>query len=125
MELNRHVRGHVIVYVDDIMALASDDVRTSLFDRLKQEWKCSDVETVDKHEWIRFCGFELKRHDDGVSLMVGQKSYTAELLKRHDGVTRKHVPCPNWMVRKQMKRMSPLLTYELRKLSRESYFGFQ
>ena len=86
--------GHVIVYFGDIMALAGDDVRTSFFDRLKQEWKCSDVETVDKHEWIRICGFELKRHDDGVSLMVGQKSYTAELLKRHDGVTPKTCPMP-------------------------------
>ena len=40
--------GHVLVYVDDIMALAKDDVRTSFFDVLQQEWKCSDVETVDK-----------------------------------------------------------------------------
>ena len=39
-----------------------------------------------------FCGFELKRHDDGVSLMVGQKSYTAESLKCHEGVSPK--PCP-------------------------------
>ena len=86
--------GHVIVYVDDIMALANDNVRNSFFDRLKKEWKCSDVETVDKNEWIRFCGFELKRHDDGVSLMVGQKSYTAELLKRHEHVSPKSCPMP-------------------------------
>ena len=43
---------------------------------------------------MRFCGFELKRYEDGVSLMVGQKSYTAELLKRHDGVTPKTCPMP-------------------------------
>ena len=42
--------GHVLVYVDDIMALAKDDVRTSFFDVLQQEWKCSDVETVDKND---------------------------------------------------------------------------
>ena len=84
--------GHVLVYVDDIMALAKDDVRQSFFDRLQKEWKCSDVETVDQNNWVRFCGFELKRYGDGVSLMVGQKSYTAELLKRHDGVTPKTCP---------------------------------
>ena len=84
--------GHVLVYVDDIMALAKDDVRKSFFDRLQQEWKCSDVETVDQNNWVRFCGFELKRYGDGVSLMVGQKSYTAELLKRHDGVAPKTCP---------------------------------
>ena len=46
--------GHVLVYVDDIMALAKDDVRNSFFDRLQQEWKCSDVETVDQNNWVRF-----------------------------------------------------------------------
>ena len=62
------------------------------FTRLQQEWKCSDVETVDQTNWVRFCGFELKRYGDGVSLMVGQKSYNAELLKRHEGVTPKTCP---------------------------------
>jgi|OrbCmetagenome_4_1107370.scaffolds.fasta_scaffold329910_1 hypothetical protein len=79
------------------MALANDNLRTSFFDRLKQEWKCSEVETVGKEERIRFCGFELKRHDDGVSLMVAQKiqkPYTAELLKRHEGATPKSCPMP-------------------------------
>lgn len=52
------------------------------------------METVGKEERIRFCGFELKRHDDGVSLMVAQKSYTAELLKRHEGATPKSCPMP-------------------------------
>ena len=28
--------GHVLVYVDDIMALAKDDVRQSFFDRLQK-----------------------------------------------------------------------------------------
>ena len=36
----------------------------------------------------------LKRHDYGVSLMVGQKSYTAELLKRHEHVSPKSCPMP-------------------------------
>eukprot|EP00435_Cladocopium_sp_Y103_P072090 s178_g39.t1 len=84
--------GHVLVYVDDIMALAKDDVRQSFFERLQQEWKCSDVETVDQTNWVRFCGFELKRYVDGVSLTVGQKSYTAELLKRHETTTPKTCP---------------------------------
>ena len=40
---------------------------------------------------LGFCGFELKRHDDQVSLMVGQRSYTAELLNRHEDVTPQNV----------------------------------
>ena len=86
--------GHVIVYVDDIMALATEEVRKSFFNRVQQEWKCSGVETVNEQEWVRFCGFELKRHEDGRSLKVGQKSYTAELMKRHEGITPKQCPIP-------------------------------
>ena len=86
--------GHVIVYVDDIMVLSTDDVRESFFKRLGQEWKCAEVETVNQTEWLRFCGFELKRHRDQNSLMVGQRSYTAELLKRHSDVTPKLFPMP-------------------------------
>ena len=86
--------GHVIVYVDDIMALSTDGVRESFFNRLGQEWNCAEVETVNQTDWLRFCGFELKRHEDQVSLMVGQRSYTAELLKRHDDVTPRSFPMP-------------------------------
>jgi hypothetical protein len=71
--------GRALVYVDDIMALAKDDVRQSFSNRLQREWRCSDVETVDQTNWVRFCGFELK-------------SYTAELLKRHEGITPKTCP---------------------------------
>ena len=39
--------GHVIVYVDDIMVMANDQVRNDFFTRLQREWKCSDIETVD------------------------------------------------------------------------------
>ena len=86
--------GHVIVYVDDIMVLAGDSVRESFFGRLTQEWKCSDIETVNQTTWVRFCGFELRRHPDGIGLMVGQKSYTTELLKRHEGIVPRNYPIP-------------------------------
>ena len=74
--------GHVIVYVDDIMALSTPEIREGFFQRVKQEWKCSDVETVGQDQWTRFCGFELKWKND-TQLMIGQESYTRELLKRH------------------------------------------
>ena len=86
--------GHVIVYVDDIMVMANDQVRNDFFTRLQREWKCSDIETVDTHNWVRFCGFELKKHDQGEGLLVGQKSYTLDLLKRHQDLTPKQYPMP-------------------------------
>lgn len=66
--------GHVLVYVDDIMVLSTDDVRESFFCRLGQEWKCAEVETVNPTNWLRFCGFELKRHEDQASLMVNGRT---------------------------------------------------
>ena len=86
--------GHVIVYVDDIMVMACDDVRKAFFDRLQQEWKCSEIETVNRDSWVRFCGFELKTSENGNGLMVGQKSYTMDLLKRHKDLTPKSYPMP-------------------------------
>ena len=86
--------GHVIVYVDDIMVMANDQVRNDFFTRLQKEWKCSDIETVNTDNWVRFCGFELKKHDQGEGLMVGQKSYTLDLLKRHQDLTPKQYPMP-------------------------------
>ena len=86
--------GHVIVYVDDIMVMADDQVRHSFFERLQKEWKCSDIETVNPDDWVRFCGFELKWSEKGEGLMVGQKSYTLDLLKRHPDVSPKHYPMP-------------------------------
>lgn len=88
--------GHVIVYVDDIMALAKDDVRASFFQRLQKEWKCSDFETVNQTDWVKLCGYEMKRHEDGVGLLVGQRSYTMELLKRYEGVAPKLYPLPKF-----------------------------
>ena len=86
--------GHVIVYVDDIMVMANDQVRNSFFERLQKEWKCSEIETVNTDDWVRFCGFELKWHETGVGLMVGQKSYTMDLLKRYQDITPKCYPMP-------------------------------
>ena len=86
--------GHVIVYVDDIMVMACDDVRKDFFDRLQQEWKCSEIETVNRDSWVRFCGFELKTSENGNGLMVGQKSYTMDLLKRHKDLNPKSYPMP-------------------------------
>ena len=86
--------GHIIVYVDDMMVMADDGVRKAFFERLQQEWKCSENETVGTENWVRFCGFEMKRHENGVGLLVGQKSYTLDLLKRHKDVTPKSYPMP-------------------------------
>ena len=86
--------GHVIVYVDDIMVMANDRVRDSFFERLQKEWKCSEIETVNTDDWVRFCGFELKWSEKGEGLMVGQKSYTLDLLKRHPDVSPKPYPMP-------------------------------
>ena len=83
-EGGEEVLGHLLVYVDDMMVLASESVRKGFMDRMTREWKCTPGETVGKDSWSRFSGFELKRGDDGISLKVSQVSYIQDLLKRHD-----------------------------------------
>ena len=51
------------------------------------------LKTVGQDQWTRFCGFELKWKND-TQLMIGQESYTKELLKRHQDVIPRSSPMP-------------------------------
>jgi hypothetical protein len=81
--------GHVIVYVDDVLVAACEDVRKGFLGRLREEWATSSPEDVTCNGWVRFCGFELRWDQEGF-LHVAQPSYTHELLERH-GITGKRV----------------------------------
>lgn len=81
--------GHLIVYVDDMMVIASQEVRDGFLRRLSQEWNTSAPEHVNCRSPVRFAGFELQWLDDG-QLKVHQGSYTQELLGRYGN------PTPRW-----------------------------
>ena len=82
--------GHVIVYVDDVLVAACEDVRKGFLGRLREEWATSSPEDVTCDGWVRFFGFELRWDQEGF-LHVAQPSCTYELLERH-GITGKRVP---------------------------------
>lgn len=74
--------GLAVVYVDDILVTGEGGVCQGFIDQLRRVWKVSEPEWVNQNQWVRFCGFELRRTAAG-ELMIGQPSYTRELLKRH------------------------------------------
>ena len=83
--------GFMIVYVDDIMVTAEDQVVKSFMGCLQEHWTTSQPEFVDESHWTKFCGFELRRDDRG-GLLVGQPSYARELSRRHEVSVTKPVP---------------------------------
>ena len=90
------VVGHLLVYVDDMMIIGSESVRSGFMKRMTEEWKCTPGEEITKESWVRFSGLELQRGSDGVSLKISQVSYVKELLKRHETKTEKPMPMPKW-----------------------------
>ena len=85
--------GHIIVYVDDVMIVAPNQVREGFLGRLKREWAIAEPETVGKDGWVRFCGFELRWLDDE-NLAIGQPSYTKDLIERHGVTVSRSSPMP-------------------------------
>ena len=86
-------KGHLIVYVDDLMVIGPETVRQDFLGRVEQEWKISMPEHVNAESWVRFCGFELKWQADG-RLAIAQPSYTKELLERHQVTKTRSSPMP-------------------------------
>ena len=85
--------GHVLIYVDDVMAIAPETVRDGFLGRLKKEWAVSNPETVNETDWVRFCGLEFQWKND-THLRLAQPSYTKDLLERHGTVVKRSCPMP-------------------------------
>lgn len=81
--------GHVLVYVDDVMVIAPEVIREGFLSRLRKEWAVSELETVSKTGWVRFCGLEFQWKNE-----IAQPSYTKDLLERHGTVNTQSCPIP-------------------------------
>lgn len=90
---DRRCVGHVLIYVDDVLVIAPQEVRDGFMGRLKEEWAISEPETVTEGSWVRFCGVEL-RWEDSRRLCLAQPSYTRDLLERHGVVKTRNCPMP-------------------------------
>ena len=84
--------GYVVVYVDDLLVVGSDDVVRACLGRIRSQWECSEPTWVGDKEWTRFCGLELMWR--GEELLVSQQAYAKELGQRHGPMTPRSTPFP-------------------------------
>ena len=82
-----HVLGHMIVYVDDILMVASKEVTDSASSTIRGKWSMSAPEyaTVGGQS-MRFLGIEIQRLGDG-SYFLHQECYAREIIDRRAGCT--------------------------------------
>lgn len=99
------VVGNVLVYVDDLLVTAESKYIKGLFDAIKATWKCSDEEMVTDDRWMRFCGYEFRRSQQG--LLIGQMGYTADLLKRRKITETEDVPIQKIIEDKEEEEKHP------------------
>ena len=84
--------GAVVVYVDDLLVVAERSKIDGVFGAIKRTWQCSFEEKVTKDAWMRFCGYEMKKTENGV--MIAQPGFTEDLLRRRQVVGTEDCPCP-------------------------------
>ena len=73
-------QGLLLVYVDDLLVLSGEEVRQALIREIESHWQTSVPEEVNRQQWVRFCGYEMKRFED--QIMLGQPSFLRDLIKR-------------------------------------------
>ena len=62
--------GYVAVYVDDLPLALEEPYMNDLIQAFRRAWTCSDPEFVTTGAPMRFCGFEIKKIEEG--FLVGQ-----------------------------------------------------
>lgn len=74
--------GFLLVYVDDMMIVADNDLTHSTANAIGQRWQCSQPEFLQEGKSMRFCGFELMKEKNG-GIRLDQAGYTQELVKKY------------------------------------------
>ena len=83
-------QGLLLVYVDDLLVLSGEEVRQALIREIQSHWQTSVPEEVNHQQWVRFCGYEMKRFED--QIMLGQPSYLRDLIKRRQVTGKRSSP---------------------------------
>ena len=73
--------GHVVIYVDDILAVGPQEVVEGFLGKVTSTWTCSAA-TWFHRETVKFCGFEIRQEND--KIRVNQQAYAEELCSRYD-----------------------------------------
>ena len=79
------VLGYMIVYVDDVLMVATKEVTDSASSMVQRVWRTSNPEySIPGGAPMRFLGIEIQRLTDG-TYYLHQGSYVREVLERHAG----------------------------------------
>ena len=89
-------QGLLLVYVDDLLVLSGEEVHKALIREIQNHWQTSVPEEVDHQQWVRFCGYEMKRFED--QIMLGQPSYLRDLIKRRQVTGKRSSPMAKEMM---------------------------
>ena len=92
---NGEVQGLLIVYVDDLMCLASKDRAQEVWKAVRHVWQATDPVWADEALPLSFCGLEIYQGEDQIWLQ--QTRYLQELLDRHDVKAEASSPMWKWM----------------------------
>ena len=95
--------AHVLVYVDDLLILAEQPVAEAVYNWVKGQWQCSELEQAHVHKPLRFLGVDLYEVRDEVGVCgfaLAQEGYIDELVRSHglSSCARATVPVPkDWV----------------------------
>ena len=88
--------GLMLVYVDDLLLVAEDEVINSATKAIADVWAISEVEKAGERQVIKYCGFEIEVAENGDGYMVSQRNYEREMIKRF-GIEHS-MPYPNYKI---------------------------
>ncbi|CAE7329845.1 TY5A [Symbiodinium sp. CCMP2592] len=77
------IKALVIIYVDDIVLIAPEDVVNLLAREIQKVWKTSELGILNQDHALRVLGMELEMGDDNETIYVSQKGYIEEILRSY------------------------------------------
>ena len=77
------IRAIVIIYVDDILLLGTEEDIKVVATTIQEEWKTSNLAFLRPGAPIRFLGMELEVNGDQSIIYVNQRSYIEEVLRSY------------------------------------------
>ena len=88
------IQGVVVIYVDDIMCLASVPQAQELWEAIRATWKTTDPSWASEQEPLSFCGLEIYWNPEYI--WIQQTRYIADLLSRYEVSQYASSPMSTW-----------------------------
>ena len=73
--------GYLLVYIDDLMVVSTNNIMTTFFTWLSNMWECDDLSILSEEQPLKFLGMELHEVDNGIE--VSQEGFIREVLRSH------------------------------------------